>query len=71
MRASKTNTDGRREDLRLVASPVARAVDALRAAEEHTAAEPGSSQVFDLTRGPTADAGGRPNPPENGTSRRR
>ena len=43
MRASKTNTDGRREDLRLVASPVARAVDALRAAEEHTAAEPGSS----------------------------
>ena len=33
VRASKTNTDGRREDLRLLAGPFARAVDALRTAE--------------------------------------
>ena len=32
--ASKTNTDGRREDLRLLAGPFARAVDRLRTAEE-------------------------------------
>ena len=39
VRASKTNTDGRREDLRLLAGAFARAVDALRTAEEPAAAE--------------------------------
>ena len=39
VRASKTNASGRREDLRLLAGPFARAVDALRTAEEPTAAE--------------------------------
>ena len=39
VRASKTNASGRREDLRLLAGPFARAVDALRTAEEPAAAE--------------------------------
>ena len=39
MRASKANADGRREDLRLLAGHFARAVEALRAAEEPAAAE--------------------------------
>ena len=39
VRASKSNASGRREDLRLLAGPFARAVDALRTAEEPAAAE--------------------------------
>ena len=39
VRASKTNASGRREDLRLLAGPFARAVDRLRTAEEPAAAE--------------------------------
>ena len=39
VRASKANADGRREDLRLLAGHFARAVEALRAAEEPAAAE--------------------------------
>ena len=39
MRTSKTNTDGRREDLRLLAGPFARAVEQLRTATEPAAAE--------------------------------
>ena len=39
VRASKTNADGRREDLRLLAGPFARAVERLRTAEEPAAAE--------------------------------
>ena len=38
VRASKANAAGRHEDLRLLAGPFARAVDALRTAEEHAAA---------------------------------
>ena len=38
MRTSKANADGRREDLRLLASPFARAVEDLRAATEPAAA---------------------------------
>ena len=38
VRASKANAAGRREDLRLLAGPFARAVDALRTAEEPAAA---------------------------------
>ena len=39
VRTSKANADGRRVDLRLLAGPFARAVDALRAAEEPAAAD--------------------------------
>ena len=39
VRASKANTGGRREDLRLLAGPFARAVEDLRAAEEPAAAD--------------------------------
>ena len=39
VRASKTNADGRREDLRLLAGPFARAVEALRTATSPDAAE--------------------------------
>ena len=39
VRTSKANADGRREDLRLLAGPFARAVDALRAAEEPAATD--------------------------------
>ena len=39
VRASKANASGRREDLRLLAGPFARAVDALRTAEEPAAAD--------------------------------
>lgn len=39
MRASKTNTGGRREDLRLLAGPFARAVEQLRTATSPAAAD--------------------------------